>query len=57
MPWPQSYDGKFWDNELSRRFALGSIPASFLIGKDGRLISTENHGEKLEANVRQALGL
>ncbi|MDB6115322.1 MAG: Peroxiredoxin [Lacunisphaera sp.] len=57
MPWPEHYDGKWWDNEFSRRFALGSIPASFLIGKDGRIISTENHGEKLEANVRQALGL
>lgn len=57
MPWPQHYDGKHWDNEYSRRFALGSIPATFLIGKDGRIFSTENHGEHLEKNVRHLLGL
>jgi len=57
MPWVQHYDGKHWDNEFSRRFALGSIPATFLIGKDGRIYSTENHGDHLEANVRKALGL
>lgn len=57
MPWVQHYDGMWWDNEFSRRFALGSIPATFLIGKDGRIVATENHGDKLEANLRQALGL
>lgn len=57
MLWPQHYDGKWWDNEFSRRFALGSIPATFLIGKDGRIYSTENHGEHLEKNVRHLLGL
>lgn len=57
MPWVQHYDGKHWDNEYSRRFALGSIPATFLIGKDGRIFSTENHGEHLEKNVRHLLGL
>jgi thiol-disulfide isomerase/thioredoxin len=55
MPWPHHYDGKHWDNEYSRKYALGSIPATFLIGKDGRIYSTENHGEKLEANVKKLL--
>ena len=57
MPWPEHYDGKHWDNEFSKRFALGSIPATFLIGKDGRIFSTENHGSHLESNVRKLLGL
>jgi thiol-disulfide isomerase/thioredoxin len=57
MTWPQHYDGKWWDNEYSRRFALGSIPATFLLGKDGRLYATENHGDHLEANVKTLLGL
>lgn len=57
MTWPQHYDGKWWDNEYSRRYALGSIPATFLLGKDGRIYSTDNHGEHLEKNVRHLLGL
>jgi thiol-disulfide isomerase/thioredoxin len=57
MPWPHHYDGKYWDNEFGRRFAIHEIPAVFLIGKDGRLITTEAHGEKLDREVKRALGL
>lgn len=57
MPWPQFYDGKWWDNKYSRLFSIGSIPAAFLLGKDGRLVTTDARGEELEAEVRRLLGL
>jgi thiol-disulfide isomerase/thioredoxin len=55
MPWPHHYDGKSWDNEFGRRFAIHEIPAAFLLGRDGRLVTTETHGARLDAEVRRLL--
>jgi len=57
MPWPHHFDGDYWDNEFGRRFAIHSLPAVFLVGKDGRIISTDVHGENLGLAVKRALGL
>lgn len=57
MPWPQHYDNLGWKNEFAQKFKIKSIPAVFLIGRDGRVISTEARGESLEPQVRKALGL
>ncbi len=57
MPWPQYYDGKYWENEIGRRFSINSIPATFLVGKDGRLVTTEAHGEELDRELQRLLGL
>jgi thiol-disulfide isomerase/thioredoxin len=56
MPWPHHYDGNFWQNEFGRRFAIHEIPAVFLIGQDGLLVTTEAHGEQLDAALRKLLG-
>lgn len=55
MPWPHHYDGAYWQNELGRRFAINEIPATFLLGKDGRLVTTEAHGERLGDEVARLL--
>jgi thiol-disulfide isomerase/thioredoxin len=57
MPWPQHYTNEGWKNEFAQRFGIKSIPAIFLIGKDGNVLSTDARGESLEPQVRQALGL
>jgi thiol-disulfide isomerase/thioredoxin len=57
LPWPQYFDGKFWKNDISARYAISSIPAMFLIDPKGLLVSTDARGEKLEAEVRRLLGL
>jgi thiol-disulfide isomerase/thioredoxin len=57
MPWPQHYDGKYWTNEFGARFAIREIPAAFLLGPDGRLVTTEARGEKLETEIRRLLEL
>jgi thiol-disulfide isomerase/thioredoxin len=56
MPWPHHYDGQQWSNEFGRRFAIAEIPATFLLGKDGRLITTETEGGKLDAALKRLLG-
>jgi thiol-disulfide isomerase/thioredoxin len=57
MSWPIHYDGRYWDNEIGRRFAIRMLPTVFLLGRDGRLVTTDAKGEKLEPAVRSLLGL
>jgi thiol-disulfide isomerase/thioredoxin len=56
MPWQQYFDGKGWKNKLSQRFGIRSIPATYLVGKDGKLIGKNFRGEALEQAVAKALG-
>ncbi len=37
MPWPQYFDGKGWDNELSSKFGIQSIPTMWLVDKNGKI--------------------
>lgn len=55
LPWPQSFDGKGWDTPMAVTFGITSIPATFLIGKDGRIDCINVHGEDLEPKVAELL--
>jgi len=57
MPWPQYFDGKYRQNTIALEYLINSIPAMFLIGKDGRIITTHARGPQLEAAITAALGL
>lgn len=57
MPWPQYFDGKYRQNTIAVDYLINTIPAMFLIGKDGRIITTHARGPQLEAAVKAALGL
>jgi peroxiredoxin len=37
IPWPQYFDGKYWDNEIGRKYGIASIPTMWLIDKKGVL--------------------
>jgi len=54
MVWPQYFDGKGWSNDVSSSFGINSIPAMWLVGKDGVLI-TKNAQEDLAGQVEKAL--
>jgi len=57
MPWPQYFDGKFWKNDYAELYDIKGIPAMFLIDQDGKTVSTNARGEKLEAEVKRLLKL
>ena len=57
MSWPHYFDGKGWDNRWGRTFSIAELPTGFLLDRSGRLVHLDNHGSKLEANVRKLLGL
>jgi thiol-disulfide isomerase/thioredoxin len=54
MPWPQYFDGKFWENDFGQQFNIRSIPAMWLIGKDGNLADV-NARQDLADKVAQLL--
>ncbi len=55
MPWPQHFDGKGWGNELAQQFGIQGIPATFLVGKDGKIVASNLRGPALEKAVEEAL--
>ena len=57
MPWVQYFDGKFWKNEIATNYAINAIPATFLLDQEGKLVSTQARGEKLEVEVKRLLKL
>ena len=54
MSWPQYFDGQGWKNAIATDFGIHSIPAMWLVGKDGRLITTNARGD-LAGAVQAAL--
>ena len=55
MPWPQFFDGQGWGNKLAVKYGIESIPASFLLDGNGKIIAKDLRGEALEAAVAKAL--
>jgi thiol-disulfide isomerase/thioredoxin len=56
MTWPQFFDGQGWGNKLAAKYGIDSIPATYLIDGNGRIIGTDLRGKDLEAAVAKALG-
>lgn len=54
MPWPQYFDGKGWKNEISTKYGIRSIPAMWLVDKDGNL-ADKNARRGLEEKVEKLL--
>jgi thiol-disulfide isomerase/thioredoxin len=54
MEWPQYFDGKGWQNEISTKYGISSIPAMWLVNKKGMVVSTNARGE-LEETVAKLL--
>jgi thiol-disulfide isomerase/thioredoxin len=55
MPWPQYYDGAYWNNAFGKKYGIRAIPAMFLLDRAGRLVSTNARGPKLEQEVKRLL--
>ena len=52
MAWPQFFDGK---GELAQKYGISSIPATYLLDSEGKIIASNLRGKALEAAVAQAL--
>ena len=55
MTWPQFFDGQGWQNKLGQKYGINSIPATYLLDSEGKIIGSDLRGKDLEAAVAQAL--
>jgi hypothetical protein len=53
---PQYHDA---DSELGLRYGASMLPEVYLIGRDGKIVATDEvlHTDSFEAHIRKALGL
>ncbi len=56
MTWPQYFDGLGWQNKLAARYGVNSIPATYLLDAQGKIIARDLRGNDLEKAVAAALG-
>ena len=55
ISWRQIFSGQKWKSPLAQQYHIQTIPAPWLIARDGTLISREAKGVKLEQLVVEAL--
>ncbi len=55
MPWQQFFDGKVWSNKLAVKYGVNSIPATYLLNGEGKILGKDLRGEELEQAVAKAL--
>ncbi len=55
MTWQQYFDGKGWQNKVSTKYGIGSIPATFLLDKEGKIIAKDLRGEDLATQLEKLL--
>lgn len=51
IPWLHIFDGKGWKNDLAQYFGINSIPSTWLIDRDGKIISVDARQESLVKKV------
>jgi thiol-disulfide isomerase/thioredoxin len=61
IPWVQVFHKPVasddnWQNPLAKKYNVTGIPAMFLIGKDGKVVSRNVRGEALEKALARLLG-
>jgi thiol-disulfide isomerase/thioredoxin len=56
MPWPEYFDGLQWKNKLAVKYGIGSIPANYLLDRNGNIIGSDLRGAALDTAVAKALG-
>jgi|TARA_E500000331_G_scaffold346288_1_gene384990 thiol-disulfide isomerase/thioredoxin len=56
MSWPQFFDGKGWKTSLAQEHGISSIPAMWLVDKEGNLVD-QNARSDLEEKVQKYLAM
>lgn len=56
LPWLHVSDLKFWNSEAARIYQIHSIPATYLIDPEGKIIAKNLRGASLEAKLREIFG-
>ena len=55
MSWRHHFDGGGWKNEIAQAYGVQSIPATYLVGKDGKIVAMNLRGPALEKELTKLL--
>jgi thiol-disulfide isomerase/thioredoxin len=55
MNWSQYFDGQGWQTKLAQVYGINSIPATYLLDGEGKIIARDLRGAALEEAVAKAL--
>lgn len=55
LDWPHSFHDGAGRNPFGVKYNIRSIPATFLLDRNGLLVTTETHGDKLEAALKKLM--
>ncbi len=55
LTWNHVSDLKYWDNAAAKTYGIRSIPASFLLDKEGKIIAKDLRGEALSAKLAELM--
>lgn len=53
--WKQFFDGQGWKNKLARQYGINSIPATFLLDGEGRIVAKNLRGDALDKKLAELL--
>jgi len=55
LPWVQTFSGQAWADPTAQIYGVDAIPSVWVVGRDGKVISEDAEGAKLEAVIQKAL--
>jgi hypothetical protein len=56
MSWSHYFDGLGWSSKLGQKYGIDSIPATYLLDREGRIIAKDMYGSALQAELEKQLG-
>jgi WD40 repeat protein/peroxiredoxin len=57
LPWDVAHtDGAGWKHPMAVHYGISSVPAMFLVGQDGKVVSTQARGTQLNEWLQRLLG-
>ncbi len=55
MTWQQYFDGLGWESKLGKKYGVNSIPATYLLDGDGKIVAKNLRGPALERELERLL--
>lgn len=55
LTWPQISNLQFWSEPIAVMYNVKSIPATFVLDKDGKIVAMNLRGEELKAKIKELL--
>jgi len=56
MSWPQYFDGKGWGSKLGQKYGINSVPMTFLLDQEGKVVAKGLRGSSLDEQLAKMLG-